>query len=54
MPKTLQHTNKWKTMPTLKESLQPTVYLTVLFKRLLIRKVISKSNMLLKVLLFLE
>lgn len=30
------------------------VYLTVLFKGLFIKKVISKSNMLLKVLLFLE
>lgn len=37
MPKTFQHTDKWKTTPTLKESLQPTVYLTVLFKGLLIK-----------------
>lgn len=43
-----------KAMSTLKDSLQPTVQLTVLFKGLFIRKVISKSNMLLKVLLFLE
>lgn len=37
-----------------KETFQPIVYFTVLLKGLLIRKVISKSNTLSKVLLFLQ